>query len=73
MRKSRAVLILVVAPFILAACGLAETAATSATVGKSAAEQAKEAKDIQEGVQADLDAAQAEARRQRDAAEAASQ
>lgn len=73
MRKSRALITMLIAPLVLAACGLAETAATSATVGKSAAEQAEEAKDIQEGVQADLDAAQAEAKRQRDAAEAASQ
>ncbi|HEU5136089.1 MAG TPA: hypothetical protein VFU13_13145 [Steroidobacteraceae bacterium] len=42
---------------LLASCGLAETAAVTATQAEAAAEQAKQGKELQEKVQRDLDAA----------------
>jgi len=56
---------------LLSACGLAETAGTAAATGASAAEQAKQAKEIEAQVEQQVLDAQAEARRLRDAAEAA--
>lgn len=55
----------------LCACGLAETAGTAAATGASAAEQAKQGKEMEARVQQQIEDAQAEAKRQRDAAEAA--
>lgn len=65
------VLCLSAAALALGACGLAETAGTAAATGATAAEQAKEAKAVEERVQQQIEDAQAEAKRQRDAAEAA--
>ena len=56
---------------LLSACGLAETAGTAAATGASAAEQARQAKEMEAKVQQQIEDAQAEARRQRDAEEAA--
>ena len=56
----------------LSGCGLAETAATAATQGAAAAEQAKQGQELEAKVRKDLDAAQQAARQQLDAAEAAS-
>ncbi len=56
----------------LSGCGLAETAATAATQGAAAAEQAKQGQELEAKVKRDLDAAQQAARQQLDAAEAAS-
>jgi hypothetical protein len=53
-------------------CGLAETAATAATQGAAAAEQAKQGQELEAKVKKDLDAAQQAAKQQLDAAEAAS-
>jgi uncharacterized protein YceK len=56
----------------LSGCGLAETAATAATQGAAAAEQAKQGQELEAKVKKDLDAAQQGAKQQLDAAEAAS-
>jgi uncharacterized protein YceK len=56
----------------LSGCGLAETAATAATQGAAAAEQAKQGQELEAKVKKDLDAAQQAARQQLDAADAAS-
>jgi hypothetical protein len=56
----------------LSGCGLAETAATAATQGAAAAEQAKQGQELEAKVKKDLDAAQQVAKQQLDAAEAAS-
>lgn len=56
----------------LSGCGLAETAATAATQGAAAAEQAKQGQELEAKVRKDLDAAQQAAKQQLDAAEAAS-
>ena len=56
----------------LSGCGLAETAATAATQGAAAAEQAKQGQELEAKVKKDLDAAQQAAKQQLDAAEAAS-
>jgi hypothetical protein len=56
----------------ISGCGLAETAATAATQGAAAAEQAKQGQELEARVRKDLDAAQQAARQQLDAAEAAS-
>lgn len=58
---------------LLSACGLAETAGTAAATGASAAEQARQAKEIETQVEQQVLDAQAEAKRLRDQAEAASQ
>lgn len=55
---------------LLAGCGLAETAGSAAAGGASAAEQAKQAKEIEAKVEQQVEAAQDEARRLRDEAEA---
>jgi hypothetical protein len=65
--------IAVTAIIFIAGCGLAETGAVAATQGASAAEQAKQAKEVQAKVEADIAAAQATSREAIDAAEAASQ
>jgi len=46
--------------WLLAGCGLAETAAVAGAQGASAAEQAKQAKEAQAKIEADVAAAQAE-------------
>ncbi len=56
----------------LSGCGLAETAATAATQGAAAAEQARQGQELEAKVKQDLDAAQLAAKQQLDAAEAAS-
>jgi len=56
---------------LLSACGLAETAGTAAATGASAAEQAKQARETEAQVEQQVLDAQAEAKRLRDAAEAA--
>jgi uncharacterized protein YceK len=56
----------------LSGCGMAETAATAATQGAAAAEQAKQGQELEAKVKKDLDAAQQAAKQQLDAAEAAS-
>ena len=56
----------------ISGCGLAETAATAATQGAAAAEQAKQGQELEAKVKRDLEAAQQAARQQLDAAEAAS-
>lgn len=56
----------------LSGCGLAETAATAATQGAAAAEQAKQGQELEAKVKKDLDAAQQAAKQQLEAAEAAS-
>lgn len=43
---------------LLAGCGLAETGAVATTQAASAAEQAKQGKELEEKVKADIDAAQ---------------
>jgi hypothetical protein len=58
---------------LLSACGLAETAGTAAATGASAAEQARQAREIEAQVEQQVLDAQAEAKRLRDEAEAASQ
>ena len=55
----------------LSGCGLAETAATAATQGAAAAEQAKHGQELEAKVKRDLEAAQLAAKQQLDAAEAA--
>ncbi len=54
---------------VLAGCGLAETGAAAATQGESAAEQARQAKEITQGVESDVAAAQAAGRDAIDAAD----
>ena len=56
----------------ISGCGLAETAATAATQGAAAAEQAKQGQELEAKVKRDLDAAQQAAKQQLDAAEEAS-
>ena len=56
----------------LSGCGLAETAATAATQGAAAAEQARQGQELEAKVKRDLEAAQQAAKQQLDAAEAAS-
>ena len=56
----------------LSGCGLAETAATAATQGAAAAEQAKQGQELEAKVKRDLEAAQQAAKQQLDVAEAAS-
>ena len=56
----------------LSGCGLAETAATAATQGAAAAEQAKQGQELEAKVKRDLEAAQQAAKQQLDAAEAVS-
>ncbi len=56
----------------ISGCGLAETAATAATQGTAAAEQAKQGQELEAKVKKDLDAAQQAAKQQLDAAEASS-
>lgn len=56
---------------LLSACGLAETAGTAAATGATAAEQARQARETEAQVEQQLLDAQAEAKRLRDAAEAA--
>ena len=56
----------------ISGCGLAETAATAATQGAAAAEQAKQGQELEAKVKRDLDAAQQAAKQQLDTAEAAS-
>lgn len=71
MAYSRTLMPALAATLLLSACGLAETAGTAAATGASAAEQAKQAKEIEAQVQQDVEAAQAEARRRLEEAEAA--
>jgi len=57
----------VAATWLLAGCGLAETAAVTATQAEAAAEQAKQGKQMQEKVERDIEAANkaaADARKQ---------
>jgi hypothetical protein len=68
---TRNILICAAVSWALAACGLGETAATSAVAGASSVEQAQQAKETQERVKAQIEAAQTEARRRLDEAEAA--
>ncbi len=56
----------------ISGCGLAETAATAATQGAAAAEQARQGQELEAKVKRDLEAAQQSAKQQLDAAEAAS-
>jgi len=56
----------------LSGCGLAETAATAATQGAAAAEQAKQGQELEAKVKRDLEAAQQAGKQQLEAAEAAS-
>jgi hypothetical protein len=56
----------------ISGCGLAETAATAATQGAAAAEQARQGKELEAKVKRDLEAAQQAAKQQLDATEAAS-
>ncbi len=58
---------------LLTGCGLAETAATSATLAQSEAEQAKAAKQTQAKIEQRLEDAQNVAAEQRKAAEAATE
>jgi hypothetical protein len=58
---------------LMSGCGLADVGAAAATQGASAAEQAKEAKKIEDQVQQRLDDANKVAAQQRAAAEQASQ
>lgn len=61
------------ASLLLAGCGLAETAVVAGDEAASAAEQAKKAKELEEKVQRDIDAAQQAAKEARDKAEAETQ
>ena len=54
----------------LAGCGLAETTTVAASEAKSAAEQAKQGKELEAKVQRDIDAAQKTAADERAKAEA---
>lgn len=58
--------------FALTGCGLADTAATTAAQSAAAAEQAKQGRELEAKVRADLDAAQRAAKQQLDDAEQAS-
>lgn len=66
-------LILVTAPLALAGCGLAETGATAAAGGASAAQEAKQAKDTEAKVQQQINAAVQQDAARRKAAEAETQ
>jgi len=61
---------MILAGALLAGCGLAETAATGAAVGASAAEQAKQGKQMEEKIVSDIDAAQQQSKEALAAAEA---
>ncbi len=58
---------------ILTGCGLAETGAVAGAQAASAAEQAKQGKELEEKIQKDIAAAQEANKRAIDAAEAASE
>jgi hypothetical protein len=58
---------------LIAGCGLAETGASAGAQAASAAEQARQAKEVQAKLEADIAAAQAKSKEAIDAAEAASQ
>lgn len=58
---------------LLAGCGLGETAAVTATIAESQAKDAKAAKETQEKIEQQLQDVQAEAAKQRQAAEEMSQ
>jgi hypothetical protein len=63
-------LIALTAALLMSGCGLAETTAVAASEAESAAEQAKQGKELEAKVQRDIDAAQKTAADQRAKAEA---
>ena len=67
-RNSRT-LVAVTAAALLSGCGLAETGAVAAAQGETAAEQAKQSKEMQAKVEKQLEDAQKAAAAQREAAE----
>ena len=69
----RMVLTAIAAALALAGCGLAETTAVAGAQAASAAEQAKQAREIEAKVQRDIDAAQAAQREALRQAEEANQ
>ena len=76
MKKSPSVslpLVVSAVACLLTGCGLAETTAVAASDAKSAAEEAKQGKEMEAKVQRDIDAAQQAAADQRAKAEAETQ
>ena len=76
MKKSPSVslpLVVSAVAWLLTGCGLAETTAVAASDAKSAAEEAKQGKEMEAKVQRDIDAAQQTAADQRAKAEAETQ
>jgi hypothetical protein len=63
-------MIALAAALLMSGCGLAETATVAASEAESAAEQAKQGKELEAKVQRDIDAAQKTAADQRAEAEA---